>query len=214
MKRFFRILTLATICCTSLLVSSCSKEEVAGDHTPKFTKVEMSLDTRATSATSVEQGDKITDVNIWAFEVAADGTVAEQPSGWGKRDYTEVYQETPTYAPVYFELPYSAEAKKYRFVALVNKSAFGNIYKPASTTEQTFTSQTTYSELTKAIFKAGMNIMEGDPSTIEAMPVSHWQDFVIGSNQTGFTASSNGTPATFVGTMTVSKDESQFDKTA
>ena len=203
MKRFFRILTLATICCTSLLVSSCSKEEVAGDHTPKFTKVEMSLETRATSATSVEQGDKITDVNIWAFEVAADGTVAEQPSGWGKRDYTEVYQETPTGAPVYFELPYSAEAKTYRFVALVNQSAFGNIYKPASTTVQTFTPQTTYSELTKAIFKAGMNIMEGDPSTIEAMPVSHWQDFVIGSNQTGFTASSDGTPATFVGTMTV-----------
>ena len=182
-------------------MSSCSKEEVAGDHTPKFTKVEMSLETRATQ--SLQQGDKITDVNIWAFEVAADGTVAEQPSGWGKRDYTDVYQETPTDAPVYFELPYSAEAKTYRFVALVNKSAFGNIYKPASTTEQTFTSQTTYSELTKAIFKAGMDIMEGNPSTIEAMPVSHWQDFVIGSGEDGFTASANGIPASFVGTMTV-----------
>ncbi|MBR7114921.1 MAG: hypothetical protein IKC66_03105, partial [Alistipes sp.] len=203
MKRFFRILTLAAICCTSLLVSSCSKEEVAGDHTPKFTKVEMSLDTRATSATSVERGDKITDVNIWAFEVAADGTVAEQPSGWGKRDYSGVYQETPSYAPVYFELPYSAEAKKYRFVALVNQSAFGDIYKPASTTAQTFTPQTTYSELTKAIFKAGQDIMEADPTSIDVMPVSHWQDFVIGSGQTGFTASSNGTPALFAGTMTV-----------
>lgn len=203
MKRFFRILTLAAICCTSLLVSSCSKEEVAGDHTPKFTKVEMSLDTRATQ--SQQQGDKITDVNIWAFEVAADGTVAEQPSGWGKRDYSGVYQETPSGAPVYFELPYSAEAKTYRFVALVNQSAFGNIYKPASTTAQTFTPQTTYSELTKAIFKAGMNIMEGDPSTIEAMPVSHWQDFVIGSgtNDGSFTALTNGTPATFAGTMIV-----------
>lgn len=184
-------------------MSSCSKEEVAGDHTPKFTKVEMSLDTRATSATSVEQGDQITDVNIWAFEVAADGTVAEQPSGWGKRDYSGVYQETPSYAPVYFELPYSAEAKKYRFVALVNQSAFGDIYKPASTTAQTFTPQTTYSELTKAIFKAGQDIMEADPTSIDVMPVSHWQDFVIGSGQTGFTASSNGTPALFAGTMIV-----------
>lgn len=203
MKRFFRILTLATICCTSLLVSSCSKEEVAGDHTPKFTKVEMSLDTRATQ--SQQQGDKITDVNIWAFEVAADGTVAEQPSGWGKRDYTGVYQETPTDAPVYFELPYSAEAKTYRFVALVNKSAFGDIYKPASTTAQTFTPQTTYSELTKAIFKAKSDIMEANPTSIDVMPVSHWQDFVIGSdtNDGSFTASSNGTPATFAGTMIV-----------
>ncbi len=203
MKRFFRILTLAAICCTSLLVSSCSKEEVAGDHTPKFTKVEMSLDTRATQ--SQQQGDQITDVNIWAFEVAADGTVAEQPSGWGKRDYTEVYQETPSYAPVYFELPYSAEAKTYRFVALVNQSAFGDIYKPASTTAQTFTPQTTYSELTKAIFKAEQSIMEADPTTINVMPVSHWQDFVIGSgtNDGSFTPSSNGTPALFAGKMTV-----------
>lgn len=184
-------------------MSSCSKEEVAGDHTPKFTKVEMSLDTRATSATSVEQGDKITDVNIWAFEVAADGTVAEQPSGWGKRDYSGVYQETPSDAPVYFELPFSAEAKTYRFVALVNQSAFGNIYKPASTTAQTFTSQTTYSELTKAIFKAKSDIMETNPTLIDVMPVSHWQDFVIGSGQTGFTASSNGTPALFAGKMIV-----------
>ena len=186
-------------------MSSCSKEEVAGDHTPKFTKVEMSLDTRATSATSVERGDKITDVNIWAFEVAADGTVAEQPSGWGKRDYSGVYQETPTDAPVYFELPYSAEAKKYRFVALVNQSKFGNIYKPASTTAQTFTPQTTYSELTKAIFKAEQSIMDANPTSIDAMPVSHWQDFVIGSgtNDGSFTASSNGTPALFAGTMIV-----------
>lgn len=203
MKRFFRILTLAAICCTSLLVSSCSKEEVAGDHTPKFTKVEMSLDTRATQ--SQQQGDQITDVNIWAFEVAADGTVAEQPSGWGKRDYSGVYQETLTEAPVYFELPYSAEVKKYRFVALVNQSAFGNIYKPASATAQTFTPQTTYSELTKAIFKAEQSIMEADPTSIDVMPVSHWQDFVIGSgtNDGSFTASSNGTPALFAGTMIV-----------
>lgn len=184
-------------------MSSCSKEEVAGDHTPKFTKVEMSLDTRATQ--SQQQGDQITDVNIWAFEVAADGTVAEQPSGWGKRDYSGVYQKTLTEAPVYFELPYSAEAKKYRFVALVNQSAFGNIYKPASATAQTFTPQTTYSELTKAIFKAEQSIMEADPTSIDVMPVSHWQDFVIGSgtNDGSFTASSNGTPALFAGTMIV-----------
>ena len=104
---------------------------------------------------------------------------------------------------MYFELPYSAEAKKYRFVALVNQSAFGNIYKPASTTAQTFTPQTTYSELTKAIFKAEQSIMEADPTTINVMPVSHWQDFVIGSGQTGFTASSNGTPALFAGKMIV-----------
>lgn len=182
-------------------MSSCSKEEVAGDHTPKFTKVEMSLDTRATQ--SQQQGDQITDVNIWAFEVAADGTVAEQPSGWGKRDYSGVYQETPSGAPVYFELPYSAEAKTYRFVALVNQSAFGDIYKPASTTAQTFTPQTTYSELTKAIFKAKQGIMEADPTNINVMPVSHWQDFVIGNGQTGFTASSNGTPALFAGKMIV-----------
>lgn len=196
MKNYINILSLAAVMCASLVGASCSREDIPDVVAePEYTRVELafdmgSLQTRA-DATS-EQGDQISDVTVWAYKVTsgtgANAIVEQSPVGWGTKTFANTY----TSAPLYFELPYSAtEAQTFRFVAIVNKDAFGSILKPTTASGQpalTLNETTSYTDLTHAVFQADA-LMKDYPTndTPAAMPVSHWQDFTIAAGVTDLT---------------------------
>lgn len=194
MKNYINILSLAAVMCASLVGASCSREDIPDVVAePEYTRVELafdmgSLQTRASS----EQGDQISDVTVWAYKVTsgtgANAIVEQTPVGWGTKTFANTY----TSAPLYFELPYSAtEAQTFRFVAIVNKDAFGSILKPTTASGQpalTLNETTSYTNLTHAVFQADA-LMKDYPTndTPAAMPVSHWQDFRINAGVTDLT---------------------------
>jgi hypothetical protein len=71
MKKLYNIFLFAAVVCASTLVS-CAKDDTLNP-TPEYTKVEMTI-TRAASTT--EQGDKIEDVTVWAYELNGSGANA------------------------------------------------------------------------------------------------------------------------------------------
>lgn len=172
---------------TALLNLACSREDAPEGSVPDYTRVELALDmgamTRAT-ATGDEANDVIEDVTVWAYEVesgeGASAVVKETPSGWATRRYDGK-------SPLYIELPYDANAAHtYRFVAVLNKERFGNIYKPESNTPQPLEERTHYTDLTHAVFQTdaliGYTAEEtGIAPTADGavVPMSHWQDVTI-----------------------------------
>ena len=149
MNRLFNILLV--VVGTALVNLACSREDAPEGSVPDYTRVELALDMGAmTRATGDEANDVIEDVTVWAYEVksgeGASAVVKETPSGWATRTYNG--------SPLYIELPYDANyAHTYRFVAVLNKSRFGNIYKPESNTPQPLEERTHYTDLTHAVFQ-------------------------------------------------------------
>ena len=186
MKKLQNILLFAAVVCASAFVS-CAKEENTIDNTPKYTPVELTF-TRANS--TQEQGDKITDVTVWAYEINGSGTNLTvgndgKPVGWGTRTFN-VYESTSPQT-LYMELPYSADEKKYRFFAVVNRDEFGKIYTPMRNGQQseitTLSSEATYNDLSTYVFENN-TLLQNAPTTAtpELMPVSHWEDVTIPAN--------------------------------
>lgn len=186
MKKLYNIFLFATVVCAAITATSCSKED-SYDTTPQYVVMNMNFTTRANATT--EQGDKIEDVNVWAYEIgkAADGSVTVanngKPVGWGMKSYTGVYDATPASEPVRVELPYSTEDKTYRFLAVVNQAQFGKLYTPMSGqgTQSEVTSlprDISYDNLISYVFQASDATMTTNPTsnTPEVMPVSHWMD--------------------------------------
>ncbi len=152
---------------------------------PDYTRVELALDMGAMTRVGDEANNAIEDVTVWAYEVesgeGASAVVKETPSGWATRTYDES-------SPLYIELPYDAEEEHtYRFVAVLNKSRFGAIYKPESSTPQPLEERTHYTDLTHAVFQTdaliGYTADETGiaPTADGAVPMSHWQDVTIGA---------------------------------
>ena len=132
MNRLFNILLV--VVGTALLNLACSREDAPEGSVPDYTRVELALDMGAMTRVGEEANDAIEDVTVWAYEVesgeGASAVVKETPSGWATRTYDGS-------SPLYIELPYDANAAHtYRFVAVLNKSRFGTIYKPESNTPQ------------------------------------------------------------------------------
>lgn len=189
MNRLFNILLV--VVGTALLNLACSREDAPEGSVPDYTRVELALDMGAMTRVGEEANNKIEDVTVWAYEVesgvGASAVVKETPSGWATRTYDGS-------SPLYIELPYDAyNAHKYRFVAVLNKSRFGAIYKPESNTPQPLEERTHYTDLTHAVFQTdeliGYTAEETGiaPTTNGAVPMSHWKDVEIGAGVTKLT---------------------------
>ena len=189
MNRLFNILLV--VVGAALLNLACSREDAPEGSVPDYTRVELALDMGAMTRVGEEANDVIEDVTVWAYEVesgvGASAVVKETPSGWATRTYNG--------SPLYIELPYDANyAHTYRFVAVLNKSRFGNIYKPESSTPQPLEERTRYTDLTHAVFQTDELIgYTADETGIAptadgaVVPMSHWQDVTIDKGITELT---------------------------
>ena len=153
MKRLFNILLV--VVGAALVNLACSREDAPEGSVPDYTRVELALDMGAMTRVGEEANNTIEDVTVWAYEVeSGEGSAAvvkETPSGWAPRRYDGTYDGT---SPLYIELPYDAEAAHtYRFVAVLNKSRFGALYKPESNTPQPLEERMRYTDLTHAVFQ-------------------------------------------------------------
>ena len=191
MNRLFNILLV--VVGAALLNLACSREDAPEGSVPDYTRVELALDMGAMTRVGEEANNTIEDVTVWAYEVesgeGASAVVKETPSGWATRRYDGT-------SPLYIELPYDAEAAHtYRFVAVLNKSRFGNIYKPESNTPQPLEERMRYTDLTHAVFQTDAligytadetGIAPTDLENGAAVPISHWEDVTIYKGITGY----------------------------
>jgi hypothetical protein len=119
---------------------------------------------------------------IWAFLM--EGTaVKNDAKGW--RTYTPT-SNTYTSVTVHIPLPMCNGSANYRLVAIINKGKFGEIVgvdgKPLTLNEGT-----KYNDLINARFKSDVvdaSLSEAKPGTPAVMPVSHWCDVTVKSNNT------------------------------
>ena len=178
MKKVYLLIT--AICLTAL--TGCIKEE---PFTLEEATIEVNLDTRS-GTVSEQQGDRIEDVMIWVFKGTDWGTLA----GW--RTYTP---PTTAYAhtSLTLHIPVAlcdGEQETYRLVAVLNKNRWG--------ADLGLSSETTYAQLTSMKFAHSDliegAITEGMPGTPHTMPVSHWCDVVVTTDNTH--ASNNCAKAT------------------
>lgn len=171
MKRVNYIITLAA--CLAALLTSCINEE---PYTLETLNLEVNV-TRA-GAVSEQQGDKISNVMIWAFPM--EGTaVKSEAKGW--RTYTPT-NVTYTSVTVHIPLPMCDGEAKYRLVAIINKGEFGDIVGADGTTPLTLDDRTSYTDLINARFKSNVvdkALTEGKPGEPKEMPVSHWCDVTV-----------------------------------
>lgn len=176
MKRLTHIMLFAALCVG--LVASCTKSEESSFN-PDKVKVMLDFSSAGTrAASSMQQGDQIEDVMVWAYAVDASGNIGDTPVGWATKSFTGTYVSTEGQS-LYMELPKNTADAKYHFVAVVNKAEFGKIYKAGSTTELTLGEHTTHTELSTARFAADIANFAADKA---AMPVSHWAEVKIPAN--------------------------------
>lgn len=175
MKRVNYIFSIAA--CLAALLTSCVKEEAY-----KLETLNLEVNVTRAGAESEQQGDKISDVMIWAFPM--EGTaVKNAAAGW--RTYTPT-SDTYTSVTVHIPLPMCNGSAKYRLVAIINKGEFGEIVgvdgKPLTLNEGT-----NYDDLINARFESDVvdaSLSEANPGTPAVMPVSHWCDVTVDSNNT------------------------------
>lgn len=147
--------------------------------------------TRA-GADSEQQGDKINDIMLWAFEVTTRGTVEnpDQPAlGW--RQYTP---PTDTYTSLNLHLPVKicgANSSRYRIIALLNRETFTDADGKALTLGR----NSTYNDIAAAMFVSSSLMSqapaEGTPGTPAVMPITHWVDVTVPN--TGHGVNADGT---------------------
>ena len=157
-------ITLSVLCLAAALLTSCIKEEIV----PTQNAVLEVILTRS-SDTSLQQGDKIEDITLWAFDVNND----YQMVGW--RTYTP---PTDTYSAIALHLPVKmcgTNGGTYRIVGVINKTLFTD-----SEGEQiALDANTTYNQLISGRF-VSHDVMESSidettsHATPEAMPITHW----------------------------------------
>lgn len=198
MKKLFYIQLFAAVVSIGIFSTSCIKDENAGANcskTPGYNVLELYFNTQSTRATSsTEQGDKITDVTVWAYEIStADNQITVgndgKPVGWATKTFSDTYESTEGNG-FRMELPYSTEDKIYRLFAVANLEQFGTIYTPLQNGEQTsiasLPNTITYDVLSSYVFEADATLMNtaNPASTPELMPVSHWMDLNVEGGST------------------------------
>lgn len=144
--------------------------------------------TRA-GADSAQQGDKIDDIMLWAFEVDRAGTVVnpDEPAlGW--RQYTP---PTDTYTSLNLHLPVKicgANSSRYRIIALLNRETFTD----ADGNTLTLGRNSTYNDIAAAMFVSSSLMSqapaEGTPGTPAVMPITHWVDVTVANTGHGVNA--------------------------
>lgn len=173
MKNFVKH-TLAIAICAAALLSSCIKEEA---YVTQDVLIDVTL-TRA-GTTSKQQGDKIEDIMLWAFELNGDGQVINdgKPIGW--RQFTP---PSTTYTSLNLHLPVKKCGEggaTYRLIAVLNRSTFTD----ASGNQIAFGPNTTYQQLTTGKFVSADLLAEtpeeGKPGEPAVMPITHWADVSV-----------------------------------
>ena len=198
MKKLFYIQLFAAVASIGIFSTSCMKDENAGSNcseTPDYNVLELYFNTQSTrAASSTEQGDKINDVTVWAYEIStADNQITVgndgKPVGWATKTFSDTYESTEGNG-FRMELPYSAENKTYRLFAVANLAQFGTIYTPlqngAQTSVASLPNTITYDALSSYVFEANATLMNtaNPASTPELMPISHWMDLVVAGGST------------------------------
>ncbi|MBQ7787747.1 MAG: hypothetical protein IJ378_06250 [Alistipes sp.] len=183
MKRVNYIFSIAA--CLAALLTSCVKEEAY-----KLETLNLEVNVTRAGSESEQQGDQIEDVMIWAFKKSG-GAVKNDADGW--RTYTPT-SDTYTSVTVHIPLPMCNGSADYRLVAIINKGKFGEIVD-ADGKELTLNGDTKYNDLINARFESdvvnanlnldqGGNLSLGNPGTPAVMPVSHWCDVTVESDNT------------------------------
>lgn len=155
------------------LNTACIKEEEGPESSGSTGQVYVSFDSRA-DGDSVDQGAVIEDVMVWAYKCDKDGNVVnpdDAPDGWGTASFTDPKPYNTT--GVHLELPVSDEATYYKFVAVLNRAQFGQIYLNGTGDARvsvTLDSKTTYNTLKACKFETD-DILHVDR---DVLPVSHW----------------------------------------
>ena len=188
MKKVYIFLT--AICLVAL--TGCIKEDV--DLTQA--NVSMSISTRVDlSSSSVEQGDAIGDINVWAFACDEDGNVSstnDKAVAWRHIPNAD----THTYVDVHLQFTTCDDDADhyYKLVTVINKGDFGIINDVANANVK-FDSQTTYSYLASAKFQATELMAKkpgnGASSTPGQMPISHWKVITLNNSNNGRTHPDN-----------------------
>ena len=184
MKRVNYIFSIAA--CLAALLTSCVKEEAY-----KLETLNLEVNVTRAGGKSEQQGDKISDVMIWAFPITSGGAVENDADGW--RTYTPT-SDTYTSVTVHIPLPMCNGSANYRLVAIINKGEFGKIVD-ANGKDLTLNGDTKYNDLINARFEsdvvnANLNLDQWgipsweNPGTPAVMPVSHWCDVTVKSNNT------------------------------
>lgn len=175
MKRVNYIFSIAA--CLAALLTSCVKEEAY-----KLETLNLEVNVTRAGGESEQQGDKITDVMIWAFPKTGTA-VGNDAAGW--RTYTPT-SDTYTSVTVHIPLPMCEGSANYRLVAIINKGKFGEIVD-ADGEELTLNGDTKYNDLINARFKSNVvdaSLSEAKPGTPAVMPVSHWTDISVNESNT------------------------------
>lgn len=182
MKKVYIFLT--AICLVAL--TGCIKEDV--DLTQA--NVSMSISTRVDlSSSSVEQGDAIGDINVWAFACDASGEVSSDKAvAW--RHIPNADTHTSVDVHLQFTTCDDNDDHYYKLVTVINKGDFGKINDVANANVK-FDSLTTYSYLASAKFQA-TELMATPPgngagSTPGQMPISHWKIIKLNKSNNGST---------------------------
>ena len=180
MKKVYIFLT--AICLVAL--TGCIKEDV--DLTQA--NVSMSISTRVDlSSSSVEQGDAIGDINVWAFACDEDGNVSstnDKAVAWRHIPNADTY----TYVDVHLQFTTCDDDADhyYKLVTVINKGEFGTVSGITS-----FDRNTTYSQLASAKFQATELMAKrpgnGADSTPGQMPISHWKIIKLNKSNNGST---------------------------
>ncbi|MBQ3212943.1 MAG: hypothetical protein IJB40_05435 [Alistipes sp.] len=176
MKRVNYIFSIAA--CLAALLTSCVKEEAY-----KLETLNLEVNVTRAGGKSEQQGDKISDVMIWAFPITSGGAVENNAAGW--RTYTPT-SNTYTSVTVHIPLPMCEGSANYRLVAIINKGEFGKIVD-ADGQDLTLNGDTKYSDLISARFKSDVvnaPLSEDNPGTPAVMPVSHWKDISVNESNT------------------------------
>ena len=169
MKRFKHISALA-LCFAAALLTSCIKEVVNPIENVVF---EVNL-TRAGGEASSQQGDKIKNIMVWAFDVNNN----YQKAGW--RTYTPA---DDTFTSISLHLPVTMcdpRGSVYRIVAVLNTDTFTDANDNVITLDRT----TSYEDLINSRFVSEKimqsaideNPLPGNPAV---MPIAHWCDVEV-----------------------------------
>ena len=179
MKKVYLLLT--AICLAAL--TGCIKEE---DLSLEHVTLAVSLDTRGADD-SVEQGDGIKDVMMWAFKCSLDNeglptNVTSTATGWRYVPDVNTYQSVNVHVPLE---ACTADPENYKqsyvLVAVINTESFGETIE--------FNNKTTFDALQKATFDASKTLFmsylpDDEDKTPEFMPVSNWATFTVDATNT------------------------------
>ena len=200
MKKF-RLAVLAAVVCTAALLTSCIKEE---SYEVSTAYLDVTFNTRSESS-SIQQGDGITDVMLWAFKCSINPTtklpysVIPEASGWRTVTGLNVYQSI---GPIHLPLPLCDNgSQNYVIVAVINKGQFGRIIDRTAAQETVdgvtryptlaLNANTTYNQLINASFDASQQEWwqkyvydDVTTKTPTHMPVSHWATVSVNNENT------------------------------